>query len=201
MNSSWTSPSLLARLGNAGDSGAWEQFVALYTPLVRRFAQRYGLQEADTQDVTQEVMVAVVKALQGPEQWQYDPKRGRFRSWLFTVVQNKLHDFFRRQRQPHGTGDSGVQHLLAQQPAPEEDLSAIWDEEYERFLWKLAASQVRERVREATWKAFWLAALEKRNPKEVAENLNLSVAAVYLAISRVRGMLKKQVQRLQKEHR
>jgi RNA polymerase sigma factor (sigma-70 family) len=195
MSSSWTSLTLLARLGNAGDSGAWEQFVSIYGPLVYRYALRRGLQNADAEDLIQEVMVTVVKALR-----TYNPERGRFRNWLFTVVRNKLNDLSRSgQRQPRGTGDSGVQRLLAQQPASDEFLSALWNEEYERFLWKLAASRVRERVREATWKAFWLATVEQRNPKEVAESLQLSVAAVYLAISRVRGMLRKQVQRLQKE--
>jgi len=173
----------------------------MYTPLVHRFVQRYGLQAADADDVTQEVMVAVVKALRGTGEWRYDPERGRFRSWLFTVVRNKLRDFFSRgRRQPQGTGDSSLQRSLAQYPAPDDTVSALWDDEYDRFLLELAASQVRGRVHETTWKAFCMAMIEQKNPREVAETLNVSVASVYLAISRVRGMLRKHVRRLQEEH-
>lgn len=51
-----TRHSLLMRLTDASDVSAWDEFVAIYEPLVYRLARRKGLQDADAQEVVQEVM-------------------------------------------------------------------------------------------------------------------------------------------------
>src|SRR5262245_61410540 len=79
--------SLLVRLRDARDDGAWAQFVELYAPLVFGFARKHGLQDADAADLTQDVLQAVSGAIQ---RLDYDSRRGSFRGWLFTVARNKL---------------------------------------------------------------------------------------------------------------
>src|SRR5579872_6921836 len=143
-----TQPSLLVRLRDARDERAWTQFVDLYAPLVYGYARRYGLQDADAADLTQIVLRAVASAIR---RLDYDPQRGTFRGWLFTIVRSKLFSFLsRRQEGCQGTGDSSTQRLLEAQPAPEED-SATWDAEYEQRLFVWATEQVRAQVRETTW--------------------------------------------------
>jgi RNA polymerase sigma-70 factor (ECF subfamily) len=105
-----TRPSLLVRLRDARDERAWGQFVDLYAPLVYGYARRRGLQDADAADLTQGVLRAVAGAV---GRLSYDPGRGSFRGWLFTIVRNQLRDFRERQGRPgQGSGDSGVQRLL-----------------------------------------------------------------------------------------
>src|SRR5262245_8405404 len=99
-----TRPSLLVRIRDARDSEGWSQFVEIYAPLVYGFARRHGLQDADAADVTQDVLRAVARSARRLE---YDPRRGSFRGWLFTIVRNELRDFFRRcQRLGHASGDT-----------------------------------------------------------------------------------------------
>jgi RNA polymerase sigma-70 factor (ECF subfamily) len=193
-----TRPSLLVRLRDAGDGEAWAQFASLYGPLIHGFARKHGLQDADAADLTQEVLRAVAGAA---GRLEYDPARGSFRGWLFTVVRNKLRNFLAaRRRHVQGTGDTGVNDLLEQQPTPDEaDARRQWDEEHERRLFRWAAEQVRAVVRPETWLAFWLTAVEGRGGEEVARELGLSVGAVYLAKSRVMARLKEHVRRLQEE--
>ena len=85
-----TRPSLLVRIRDPGDREAWRQFVALYAPLIHRLARQRGLQDADAADLTQDVLRAVAMAAPG---LVYDPSRGSFRGWLFTVTCHKIHDF------------------------------------------------------------------------------------------------------------
>jgi RNA polymerase sigma-70 factor (ECF subfamily) len=184
-----TRASLLVRLRDAQDALAWRQFVELYAPLVYRFARRKGLQDADAADLTQDVLRGVHS---GVQRLEYDPQRGSFRRWLFTLAHRRLCDFLsRRGRGVRGSGDSAVQALLEAQAAPEE--TAAWEGEFRRRLFAWAAARVREQVSASTWQAFWLTAIEGQSGKEVARQLGLSPAAVYLAKSRVMVRLKEQL--------
>jgi RNA polymerase sigma-70 factor (ECF subfamily) len=189
-----TRPSLLVRLRDARDVEAWRQFVQLYGPVVYAYGRRRGLQDADAADLSQEVLRAVSTAV---GRLDYDRRRGSFGGWLFTVAHHKLHDLLARQRRPgRGSGDPGVQQWLEEQPARDNDV-ALWDQEYERRLFRWAAEQVRPRFHDATWQAFWLTAVEGKSGKDVAEALDMTVAAVYLAKSRVMARLREQVQQVE----
>src|SRR5262249_47440058 len=103
-------PRLLVRLRDGGGQDAWRQFGHLYPPVVFGWARRRGLQEADAADLTQEVLRSVARALPAKV---YDPTRGPFRGWLYTVTRNKLNTFQGRQaRAERGSGDSDVQEML-----------------------------------------------------------------------------------------
>ncbi len=190
-----TRPSLLVRIRDAQDVVAWEQFVEIYAPLVYGFARRRGLQDADAADLTQETLQSVMRAA---KELDYDPKRGTFRSWLLTVVRNKVNTFLARRKPGNqGSGGTDAYDLLCQQP--DTDQAAQWDREYDRQLFAWAAAQVRDSFAASTWQAFWLTAVEGKNGKDVAMELGLSVAAVYLAKGRVMTRLKEKVQSIHED--
>jgi RNA polymerase sigma-70 factor (ECF subfamily) len=190
-----TRPSLLVRLRNTLDAQAWGEFVDVYAPLVYGFLRKRGLQDADTADVTQEVLHAVSRAL---GRFEYDPQQGSFRGWLFTIVRNKLRNFQAgADRKGQGSGDSAVQHMLEQEPARALDEESLWIQEYEQRLFTEAALRVRPTVHETTWRAFWLTAVDGKKAAEAGALLNLGLAAVYLARSRVLARIRQEVQELQ----
>ena len=82
-----TRSSLLLRIRDAQDDFAWGEFVEIYSPLVYGFARKQGLQDADAIDVTQDVLRIVSRTI---GRLDYDPLRGSFRGWLFTIVRNEL---------------------------------------------------------------------------------------------------------------
>jgi RNA polymerase sigma factor (sigma-70 family) len=187
-----TRPSLLVRIRDLQDQQAWREFVEIYGPVVYGFARKRGLQEADAGDLTQEVLRAVATVA---GRLVYDPRKGWFRGWLYTVARNKLHDFLlARRRHGQGTGDSKVQALLEEQPAQQEE--ALWDEEYQQQLFAWAAQRVRLRFENTTWQAFWQVAVEGKSPKGAAAALGLTLAAVYMAKSRVLAALRKEIEQL-----
>src|SRR5689334_1614615 len=122
--------SLLLRLRDVRDEEAWGHFVRLYGPVVYRFARRRGLQDSDSGDVTQEVLRAVMT---GASRLDQIHRKGSFRSWLFTVAHHKIYDLQqRRQRPGQGSGESGAQAALREQPAREEE--DLWELEYRKQL-------------------------------------------------------------------
>ena len=190
-----TRPTLLFRIRDARDQEAWGRFIDLYAPLVYGFLRKRGLQDADSADLTQDVLRQVSVAAKSLE---YDAKRGTFRGWLFTIVQNRLTDHWRKEGiREHGGGDTDVQQQLNEIPQPGGlDASAEWDADYERQLFHYAANIVKQDFTPTTWQAFWLTAVDGIGGREVAEKLDLTVAAVYLAKGRVMARLKDQVKLL-----
>ncbi|HZY90061.1 MAG TPA: sigma-70 family RNA polymerase sigma factor [Gemmataceae bacterium] len=186
--------SLLARIRDPRDGAAWAEFVEVYAPLVYGLARRHGLQDADAADLTQEVLRSVARAA---PRFAYDPRRGSFRGWLFTVARNQLRKSAQaRKRQAPGCGGEEARRALEEQPAPAEE-EALWDREYHARLLEWAAERVRPAFREATWQAFWRTAVDGRDAAAVAAELGLSVGAVYIARSRVLARIKEQLRPLQ----
>ena len=78
-----TSVNLLERVRHREDQAAWERFVALYSPLLLRWAQRVGLPRHDSFDLVQDVLVTLLHELPA---FDYRPHCGTFRSWLRTLT-------------------------------------------------------------------------------------------------------------------
>jgi RNA polymerase sigma-70 factor (ECF subfamily) len=189
-----TRASLLVRLRDPQDNAAWLDFVDLYAPLVYGYARKQGLQEADAADLCQEVLGAVAGSV---NQLDYDPARGAFRNWLFTIVRRKLSNWRRKMRHsPAENSGHSANQLLEQHPEPEASETA-WDAEWEQRLFAWACAEVQRTVNPTTWQAFWMTAVDAQPGKQVAANLGMTVAAVYLARSRVFARLRELVQSVQ----
>jgi RNA polymerase sigma-70 factor (ECF subfamily) len=192
-----TRASLLVRIRDPHDQDAWRQFVDIYASVVYGFARKRGLQDADAADLMQEVLRAVALAA---NRLDYDPARGSFRGWLYTVTRNKIYNFLNgRKNHERGSGDTGAQERLEEQAAHHDDAVTLWDQEYERRLFDWAAGQVRGEFQDGTWQAFWQTAVEGRSSKDVGDRLGMSLGAVYVAKSRVLARLKEMIRRVEDE--
>jgi RNA polymerase sigma-70 factor (ECF subfamily) len=191
-----TRASLLLRLRRgAGDQTAWAEFVERYGRPIHAWCRRWGLQEADAQDVTQTVLLKLAGALRT---FEYDPQR-RFRAWLKTVTYRAWSDFLSaRRREVAGSGDSEVHGLLDTVEA-RDDLAARLDAAFDQELLDRAVAQVRQRLEPNTWEAYRLTAVEGLSGAEAAARLGMQVAAVFKAKSRAHKMLQEAVRALEDE--
>jgi RNA polymerase sigma factor (sigma-70 family) len=186
--------SLLVRIQDPHDHAAWLEFLAIYEPLVYGLARRKGLQDADARDLCQDVFRAVAKAVR---EWKPDPDRGSFRGWLFRIARNLLINFLRHERrQTRATGDWDIQRLLDAQPTNGDEHARTIEFEYRRRLFHVAARSIEADFSAQAWQAFWQTAVESRPVIRVAEDLEMSVGAVYIAKSRVLARLRERVQQI-----
>jgi RNA polymerase sigma-70 factor (ECF subfamily) len=185
-----TSPSLLSRLRrDPRDAAAWEAFVDRYGPKIYSWCRRWHLQDADAEDVAQDVLLRLAEKI---GTFQYDPSRS-FRAWLKTLTQHAWSDLVASRRRSL-RADGGQQALETLEAG--EDLARQLDEAFEQELLEEAMSRVRPRVQTKTWEAFRLTALEDLPGAEVAARLQMKITSVFVARSRVQRMLQDEVQKL-----
>lgn len=191
---SGTRVTLLGRLRrDPGNEEAWAEFVDHYGPTIMRWCGKWRLQEADAQDVTQNVLLRLADKLRT---FAYDPARS-FRAWLKTIAHHACADFMEsRQRPGLGSGDSNVAQFLLNTEA-RQDLLEHLEGEFDREILDQAMFQVRLRVAPQTWQAFALTALDGLSGADAAERIPMQVAQVYVAKRRVQKLLKEEVARLE----
>ena len=186
-----TRASLILRLKDAEDVAAWDEFAAIYAPVIFRVATSRGFQAADAENLVQEVFLAVANSVAN---WLERDDRGRFRAWLLRIARNESIDMLtERATRPLGRDGSTADRDLANLPARDEFSSAL-DLEYERAVFHWAAEQVRAAVSVQTWDAFWLTSIDGLSVNEVAERLNTRPGNVYVSRSRVMSRVKQLVQ-------
>jgi RNA polymerase sigma-70 factor (ECF subfamily) len=181
--------SLLER-ARANDAKAWRRLLELYQPLVQAWCGRAGLRGPDAEDVTQEVLAGVAAGL---ADFRRDRPGDTFRGWLRGITRNQvLVHFRRRQGKPQAEGGSDawqhLQNLADPLPGPDTDEAEEAGELYRRAL-----DLIRADFEEATWRAFWLTAIEGRSPPTLTAELNMSPAAIRQAKARVLRRLKEEL--------
>jgi RNA polymerase sigma-70 factor (ECF subfamily) len=177
-----TRQSLLLR-AQTGEADAWKDLTDLYRPLIIRWLNRQGVPAVDLEDLSQDVLLSVVKHLPA---FEHSGNRGAFRSWLRTIVCNRTTDYWRAiGAGAPASGGSGAIAALQQIADPDSDLNRQWDEEHDRYVLGCLLDAVDEEFEPATLRAFRRLALDDAGGAEVAEELGMSVAAVYRAKSRV----------------
>lgn len=181
--------SLLIRLSQPAslNEEAWREFVDLYAPLIYHWCLHYGTQEADAQDVTQDVLLKL--AVKMPS-FTYDPV-GSFRSWLRTVTSHAWADFH-RERTEQGSGSEAVACLLASVEAQEDLLSRL-EQTFDLEILEKAIVRVRDRVEPSTWEAFYLTAYEGVPAAEVSRRLRKKIGTIYVSRNAVQKMIREEI--------
>ena len=190
--------SLLARLAVPADADAWSEFANLYETAVFRYSRSRGLQEADAQEVVQQVLLAVHQAI---SDWQPTGRAGSFRTWLVRTAHRLCLQALRvRSKRDRATGGTSMVERL--QAVAEECPRAADDErDWQQWAFCWAAGLVQQESVPATWEAFRLTAVEGLPATDVAARLGMNVGAVYAARCRILARIRERTHTLSGEGR
>jgi RNA polymerase sigma-70 factor (ECF subfamily) len=182
-----THTSLLARLVEGTDPTAWREFSERYGELICNFGRRRGLQPVDCEDLVQEVLLVLSKAM---PKFEYDPQKGKFRAYLKTVTLHAISKILGQKR-----GMTPLETIeQTTDAASNEAAEEIWNEEWHANHVRRALRVIEPESSGAQLRAFQRYAIEGREARAVTEDLRLTVNQVYQTKSRVLKRLAELVQ-------
>ncbi len=188
MSSDTTQPSLLLRIRDPDDDAAWRAFATQYRDLIIGYCVRCGLQNADVDDVEQIVWLHLAKGLRN---FDYDPKKGRFRDYLRKVVRHAIARHFSRPIRDGQTLDS---KLLAIMENADSDADDLWESEWVDHHYRLALKSVRQSFDPKSVAIFELL-LAGESVGSVADKYETTTQAVYKVKQRVRDRMAALIER------
>jgi len=193
-----TRRSLLTRLKQWDDREGWREFFDTYGRLLYGLARKSGLNDAESQDVVQETLIAVAKQIPG---FHYNPALGSFKGWLFQIARRRIADQFRKRlprARPH-RGEWTEDRTATVEDIPDLsglDAEAVWDRHWQESLLELAIARLKRRVSPKQFQMFDLYALQEWPMRAVTETLGVSRAQVYMAKMRLGRLLKQEAENL-----
>ena len=193
MTSPETRHSLIVQLQSRDNQPAWQDFVVVYEPFLRRLALRQGVPERHIPDVIQQILLSIARSIDG---WTADGRDASFRRWVGTVSRNVVIKFMTRERRHDATGGTDLVELLNQIPSEPDD-QQVRDYEHELIVW--AAEQVRSEFRDTSWRAFTATVIDGRPVDEVSAELGVSAGSIYMSRSRILGRIRGKIETLMKE--
>lgn len=197
-----TRHTLLFRLRDWDDGPSWEEFYRMYRRLVYGLACRSGLSHAESEDIVQDVFRHVAEKILD---FESRPHRGAFRRWLMNQARWRITDRFRERRRIAGstgmdnTASGSLTHDVEQLPGPDAtNVEALWDLEWQHHVLQTALERLARRAPAKHFQAFDLCSRQGWEPRRVADELDLTVAAVYMYNHRLTKQLKAEVKRIQR---
>jgi RNA polymerase sigma factor (sigma-70 family) len=186
-----TSASLLSALRRQpGNPEAWGRFVETYGPQILQWCRRWGLQDADAQDVTQTILL---RFLRRAEKFDYDRSR-RFRGWLRALAHSTWYEFVKRRREGNrglgGDAEGPIGSIEAR-----DAIADFIETEYAREVLRCAMERVRVRVEPRTWEAFRLLNIEMLSGEETATRLGMKLGSAFAASAKVRRLVREELER------
>lgn len=197
-----TRKSLIERLDNWEDQKTWNEFYQTYWRLIYSVAIKAGLRPEEAFDCVQETILSIAKQ---SKKKLYDPEQGSFKTWLMNMTRWRVNDQFRKRKKDTAmTGgewdDDRKTSMIDRVEDPNGDvLSRLWDAEWKTNVAEAALARVKAQVSPKQFQIFDFYVIRQWDATKVQENLNVSMAQVYLAKHRVGAVLKKELAKLEDE--
>lgn len=180
-----THPSLLERVRDPADGGAWQEFDARYGEPIVRYLQARGLQRADAEDLRQRVLVSLLSSLR---RFEYRPERGRFRSYLGLVTRNAIARHL-------GRPNAGARDLEeVEEPSVDEPEDEDWEREWTAHHLRRAMRVVRRSFDPRNVAAFDRLLAGATLP-EVAAETGMTIETLQKVKQRIRDRLRELIAR------
>jgi len=163
-------------------NAAWLRFDRQYKKYLLSICGKYGLRGAEAEDVVMRVEEKLRYQIK-----KYQPEKGKFRPWLWTITRNASWDELKKARRKHEVAVDNVPELSGEDP------NDGWDKEYQQYCTNEALEAMKSEVKPQKHQIFKLYCIQGKPAKEVASALDVSVNVVYMTKNELMPLFEKLV--------
>lgn len=188
--------SLLQRLKETGDDSSWKEFAAIYQKYLYVVVRNMGQSHHDTEEIVQAVFAKVWERL---PQFEYLPRKGRFRHWLCAIAKNMTFDRVR-----HNDANIRLKDKLKESPFYDKSIQAtpevieLADKEWKNYLANHALEDAKKVFNETMIEIF-TSHVKGVSIKEIASGTGLAENTTYVYCKKVKDYIKKRILQLDAE--
>ncbi len=191
---------LLKAVRDSRNRQAWGAFYRIYAPMIASFAKRLSLTDSEADDVSQDVLMIAQRSLCDGV---YDPRKGRFRAYLYGIARKRAFMAVRARHRPTRAQatplEDGVDLLSSIEDKSDAVDREIWEQEWRYALLEEALRQLRSQLGAKALRAFELYAVQRQPVDAVAAELNIAPASVYTYKNRILKAIRKWVSEFEGE--
>lgn len=193
MNGIKTRQTLIAKIKTSNDDNYWQVFCDSYKDYIFVIIRNMGVSHHDSEELLQDVLLKAWKSL--PE-FEYDPKKGKFRWWLTTIVKNTVYNYLdkehRRKENLKGAGER------QSRPISEPEVDKIAKKEWESFVVNKAWEAIQSDFNPEVLTIF--AELSAGTPiRELAKKHGLEENTIHVYKSRIQKKLYREIAKIDYE--
>ena len=188
-----TRQTLIAKIKDQHDHKSWEDFVYFYERYIYLVVHNLGVPTSDVEDLVQKVLINLWEKL--PE-FQYQPGKCKFRTWMTTVIRNITYNYFRASSRYQKRLENAAEEMDDDSGMP--DIYKVAEDNWKDHIANLAWENIKENLNEDNRKCFSLFT-EGKNAEEISDILDLKLNSVYVMRKRVIEKLSREIRRLEDE--
>lgn len=194
MEGNWnTHQTLIQRVQNPEDTGAWDEFVKYYETFIKMVLKKSNIPFNEADDLVQDILLKVWKGLPG---YEYRREKAKFRTWLGTIIRNTVIDYYNKVKRSGGDKFELFENSVLN--IKESEIEKVIKEEWLRYLTEFAMDRIRSIFSGQAIEVFKLS-LTGNSGREIAAKLNITEESVFVLRSRVKGRIKKEIEKLRSE--
>ncbi len=163
---------LMNRVKYRRDQIAWQEFYDLYKSLIYRYARQRHLSPCDAEEIVSQCFQHLTQKMAN---FDYQPTRGKFRSWLKKFVNHRISQLLAKQPRESLLPD----HELDRQCDPAYD--GLWEKAWQLEVLRYCVRQAQQRVSTQNYRIFRLAVYEGWSTETIARSLDLTPEQVHRA--------------------
>ena len=191
MKENVTRMTLIQRVKNRMDQQSWEEFTNFYSPYIMGILNKAGVKYEFVEDLCQEILVRIWKSI---ENFEYDPSKCKFRSWLGTVCRNHIYNFYQRVAKKHDNVDIEESHLSPN----EAEINEIIENEWQVYIAKKAFEKISLEFNEKAIISY--TEFQKgRSVEEISKEIDVAENTIYVYHRRVKQAMTREILLLVKE--
>ncbi|NQZ56498.1 MAG: RNA polymerase sigma factor [Lentisphaeraceae bacterium] len=187
---------LLQKLQKPDNENSWDDFVKYYEGYIYVVIRNFGFDSEDSEDLLQDVLVKVWKAL---PKYNYQQGKCRFRTWLCVIIRNTVFNFYDLRVNKNKAKNVSLSHTLNElEMISEAEIDKLAKREWENYVSNMAWENLKKDFSEISRQVFE-ASLDEDNNSLIAARFTIPESSVRVYKMRVRKALLKEIVRLNQE--